>query len=134
MDRNRVEGNWKQAKGKVKEQWGKLTDDDLTFIAGKRDQLEGKFRSATASRGTRFDSRSTTGSSVKTGESLRGRLTRLRRNLFERIRVAVRIIARRPVVFIRRSDARRFRAGVARIGARTDWNSPARFPRRAGRR
>ncbi len=29
MDWNRVEGNWKQLKGKVKEQWGKLTDDDL---------------------------------------------------------------------------------------------------------
>ena len=41
MDWNRVEGNWKQAKGKVKEQWGKLTDDDLDRIAGKRDQLEG---------------------------------------------------------------------------------------------
>ena len=29
MDWNRIEGNWKQAKGKVKEKWGKLTDDDL---------------------------------------------------------------------------------------------------------
>jgi uncharacterized protein YjbJ (UPF0337 family) len=44
MDWNRVEGNWKQAKGKVKEQWGKLTDDDLTFIAGKLDQLEGRIQ------------------------------------------------------------------------------------------
>jgi uncharacterized protein YjbJ (UPF0337 family) len=41
MDWNRVEGNWKQIKGKVKEQWGKLTDDDLDVIAGKQDQLEG---------------------------------------------------------------------------------------------
>ena len=41
MDWNRVEGNWKQMKGKVKEQWGKLTDDDLDVIGGKRDQLEG---------------------------------------------------------------------------------------------
>jgi uncharacterized protein YjbJ (UPF0337 family) len=32
MDWNRVEGNWKQVKGKVKEQWGKLTDDDLDVI------------------------------------------------------------------------------------------------------
>jgi len=39
-----VEGNWKQFKGKVKEQWGKLTDDDLDVIAGKRDQLEGKIQ------------------------------------------------------------------------------------------
>ena len=37
----RVEGNWKQMKGTVKERWGKLTDDDLTAIAGRRDQLEG---------------------------------------------------------------------------------------------
>jgi uncharacterized protein YjbJ (UPF0337 family) len=44
MDWNRVEGNWKQVKGKVKEQWGKLTDDDIDRIAGKRDQLEGKIQ------------------------------------------------------------------------------------------
>ncbi|WP_439923005.1 CsbD family protein [Nitrobacter sp. JJSN] len=44
MDWNRVEGSWKQLKGKVKEQWGKLTDDDLDVIAGKRDQLEGKIQ------------------------------------------------------------------------------------------
>ena len=35
MDWNRVEGNWKQVKGKVKEKWGKLTDDDLTAINGR---------------------------------------------------------------------------------------------------
>jgi len=39
-----VEGNWKQVKGKVKEQWGKLTDDDLDVINGKQDQLEGKLQ------------------------------------------------------------------------------------------
>jgi len=44
MDWNRIEGNWKQMKGKVKEKWGALTDDDLTHIAGKRDQLEGKIQ------------------------------------------------------------------------------------------
>jgi uncharacterized protein YjbJ (UPF0337 family) len=44
MDWNRVEGNWKQAKGKVKEKWGQLTDDDITQINGKRDQLEGKIQ------------------------------------------------------------------------------------------
>ncbi len=42
MDWNRVEGNWKQLKGKVKEQWGNLTDDELDVIAGKRDQWVGK--------------------------------------------------------------------------------------------
>ena len=44
MDWNRVEGNWKQLKGKIKEQWGNLTDDDLDKIAGKREQLEGKIQ------------------------------------------------------------------------------------------
>jgi uncharacterized protein YjbJ (UPF0337 family) len=42
MDWNRIEGNWKQLKGKVKTQWGKLTDDDLDVIAGRREQLAGK--------------------------------------------------------------------------------------------
>ena len=42
MDWNRVEGDWKRMKGKVKEQWGLLTDDDLTAIGGRKDQLEGK--------------------------------------------------------------------------------------------
>jgi uncharacterized protein YjbJ (UPF0337 family) len=44
MDWNRIEGNWKQLKGKIKEQWGNLTDDDLDKIAGKREQLEGKIQ------------------------------------------------------------------------------------------
>ena len=42
MNKDEVGGNWKQVKGKVKEQWGKLTDDDMTVIEGKRDQLVGK--------------------------------------------------------------------------------------------
>ena len=44
MNHDRIEGNWKQVKGKVKEQWGKLTDDDLVAIAGKRDQMIGKIQ------------------------------------------------------------------------------------------
>jgi uncharacterized protein YjbJ (UPF0337 family) len=44
MDWNRVEGNWKQFKGKVKAQWGRLTDDELDEIAGRREQLEGKIQ------------------------------------------------------------------------------------------
>ena len=32
-------GDWKQFTGKVKQRWGKLTDDDLTTFGGKRDQL-----------------------------------------------------------------------------------------------
>jgi len=42
MDWNRVEGNWKQLKGRAKQQWGKLTDDDLTASNGRRDELESK--------------------------------------------------------------------------------------------
>jgi uncharacterized protein YjbJ (UPF0337 family) len=41
MDWNRVEGNWKQFTGKLREQWGKLTDDDLARLDGKREQFEG---------------------------------------------------------------------------------------------
>jgi len=41
MNWDRIEGNWKQFSGKVKEKWGQLTDDDLTKINGRRDQLEG---------------------------------------------------------------------------------------------
>ena len=44
MDWDRMEGNWKQFSGKVKEQWGKLTDDDLDVINGRREQLEGKLQ------------------------------------------------------------------------------------------
>lgn len=44
MNQDIFEGNWKQAKGKAKEQWGKLTNDDLDVIAGKRDQLLGKIQ------------------------------------------------------------------------------------------
>lgn len=44
MNWERIEGNWKQIKGKVKEQWGRLTDDDLDVIAGKRDQLVGRIQ------------------------------------------------------------------------------------------
>ena len=41
MNWDQIAGNWKQFTGQVKEKWGKLTDDDLTTIAGKRDQLAG---------------------------------------------------------------------------------------------
>jgi len=44
MNWDRIEGNWNQIKGRVKEQWGKLTDDDVEVIAGKRDQLVGKIQ------------------------------------------------------------------------------------------
>jgi uncharacterized protein YjbJ (UPF0337 family) len=44
MNQDRIEGNWRQAKGKLKEQWGKLTEDDLDVIAGKREQLLGRIQ------------------------------------------------------------------------------------------
>jgi uncharacterized protein YjbJ (UPF0337 family) len=44
MNRDRLNGQWKQVKGRIKEQWGRLTDDDLDVIAGKRDQLLGRIQ------------------------------------------------------------------------------------------
>ncbi len=45
MNWDQTEGEWKKMSGKVKEQWGKLTDDDLVKAAGKRDQLLGVVQS-----------------------------------------------------------------------------------------
>jgi uncharacterized protein YjbJ (UPF0337 family) len=44
MNNQTIEGNWMQLKGKIREEWGKLTDDDVDVIAGKRDQLVGKIK------------------------------------------------------------------------------------------
>jgi uncharacterized protein YjbJ (UPF0337 family) len=44
MNRDTIAGNWKQLVGKAKVQWGKLTDDDLSVIEGRRDQLVGKIQ------------------------------------------------------------------------------------------
>jgi uncharacterized protein YjbJ (UPF0337 family) len=41
MNWDRIAGNWKQFSGRVKQQWGKLTDDDLTRAKGHRDELVG---------------------------------------------------------------------------------------------
>ena len=41
MNWDRIKGEWKQFRGRIKEQWGKLTDDDLDRIEGRRDQLLG---------------------------------------------------------------------------------------------
>lgn len=45
MNWDRIEGQWKQLKGEVQQRWGKLTDDDLALIDGKRDELIGKVQS-----------------------------------------------------------------------------------------
>ncbi|TWT88254.1 hypothetical protein Mal64_17330 [Pseudobythopirellula maris] len=42
MNWDQIQGKWKQTKGNVKTQWGKLTDDDLDVIDGQRDVLVGK--------------------------------------------------------------------------------------------
>ena len=44
MNWDQIEGNWKQVKGAVRKKWGKLTDDDVDVIAGKRDILLGKIQ------------------------------------------------------------------------------------------
>lgn len=42
INKDTIQGNWKQLKGKVQEAWGKLTDDDFDVIAGKREQMVGR--------------------------------------------------------------------------------------------
>ena len=44
MNEDRIQGNWKQFTGKVQEQWGKLTNDDLDVIPGLRKQFIGKLQ------------------------------------------------------------------------------------------
>ena len=44
MNWDQIEGKWMQMKGSLKQQWGRLTDDDLDVIAGKRDKLIGKLQ------------------------------------------------------------------------------------------
>jgi uncharacterized protein YjbJ (UPF0337 family) len=52
MDWNRIEGNWKQFRGRAKEKWGRLTDDDLDVINGQQ-ELRARFRNATGLQRTR---------------------------------------------------------------------------------
>ena len=44
MNWDEVEGKWKQLMGSAREKWGKLTDDDLDVIGGKKDKLVGKLQ------------------------------------------------------------------------------------------
>ncbi len=44
MEWNQVEGKWREFKGKVRSKWGKLTDDDLEVVAGKKDALLGRLQ------------------------------------------------------------------------------------------
>ena len=44
MNWDQAKGNWKQIKGRVQEQWGNLTNDDLDRVEGKREQLVGRIQ------------------------------------------------------------------------------------------
>ena len=44
MNWDRIEGNWKQVVGKARAQWGKLTEDDFSIVAGRREQLAGRIQ------------------------------------------------------------------------------------------
>jgi uncharacterized protein YjbJ (UPF0337 family) len=44
MNSDQIAGKWKQLKGAAKQQWGKLTDDDLEYIAGSSENLAGKLQ------------------------------------------------------------------------------------------
>jgi uncharacterized protein YjbJ (UPF0337 family) len=46
MSWDRISGNWTQWKGRVRERWGKLTDEQLNVVAGRRDQLSGRIQEA----------------------------------------------------------------------------------------
>jgi uncharacterized protein YjbJ (UPF0337 family) len=47
MNKLEVKGDWKIAKGKLKQKWAKLTDDDLTYVEGKQDELIGRIQRRT---------------------------------------------------------------------------------------
>ncbi len=62
MNWDRIEGEWKAAKGALKATWGKLTDNDIDIINGDRGAAGGQAaRSLRASTRTRFAKRSTSG-------------------------------------------------------------------------
>lgn len=44
MNKDTLQGKWKEIKGKVKQQWGKLTDDDIAQINGSYDEMEGRIQ------------------------------------------------------------------------------------------
>ena len=47
MDKIRIKGNWNELKGRAKQEWADLTDDDLLYVEGKEDELLGKIQSRT---------------------------------------------------------------------------------------
>jgi uncharacterized protein YjbJ (UPF0337 family) len=47
MNKLQIKGNWNIAKGKLKQRWANLTDDDLEFVEGKEDELVGRLQEKT---------------------------------------------------------------------------------------
>lgn len=47
MDKLQIKGNWNELKGKIKQKYAKLTDDDLTYVEGKEDELLGRLQKRT---------------------------------------------------------------------------------------
>jgi uncharacterized protein YjbJ (UPF0337 family) len=47
MNKLEIKGDWNIVKGKLKQKWAKLTDDDLQFVAGKNDELLGRIQKRT---------------------------------------------------------------------------------------
>ena len=47
MDKLRIKGNWNELKGRAKQEWGDLTDDDLLYVEGKEDELLGRIQNRT---------------------------------------------------------------------------------------
>jgi uncharacterized protein YjbJ (UPF0337 family) len=47
MDKLEIKGNWNQVKGKIKQKWADVTDDDLMYVEGKEDELVGRLQEKT---------------------------------------------------------------------------------------
>ncbi len=47
MDKLEIKGNWNEMKGKLKQKYGDLSDDDLAYVEGKEDELLGRLQKKT---------------------------------------------------------------------------------------
>lgn len=47
MDKLRIKGSWNELKGRAKQEWADLTDDDLLYVEGKEDELLGRIQQRT---------------------------------------------------------------------------------------
>ncbi len=44
MNRDQIEGNWKQLIGEIRQEWGKLTDDDIDYMEGSYEKMVGRIQ------------------------------------------------------------------------------------------